>query len=59
MKSISCRDMGTDCDFVATGMTEDEVMKQVGEHGKQVHAMTDADFTPEMMAKAKAAMKDA
>lgn len=51
--------MGTDCDFVATGMTEDEVMQQVKDHGIKDHGMSDADFTPEMMEKAKAAMKDA
>lgn len=59
MKSLSCRDMGMDCDFVASGATEDEVMQQAVEHGKQAHGMSDADFTPELTEKAKAALKDA
>jgi predicted small metal-binding protein len=59
MKKLTCRDVGVDCDFVATGATEEEVMQKAGEHGKKVHGFTDADFTPEMMAKIKAVIKDA
>ena len=60
MKSVSCKDVGVmDCDHVITGETEDEVMQKAGEHGKAVHGMTDADMTPEMMAKVRAAIKDA
>lgn len=59
MKKLACRDVGIDCDFVITGETEEEVMQKGGEHGKKAHGYTDADFTPEMMAKVKAAIKDA
>jgi len=59
MKQLACRDLGLDCDFVATGETEDEVMQKGGEHGKEVHGYTDADFTPEFMEKAKSAIKEA
>jgi len=48
-----------DCDHVITGETEDEVMRKAGEHAKEVHGMTDADMTPEMMGKVRAAIKDA
>lgn len=34
MKTISCRDAGVDCDFVARGNTADEVMKTASEHGR-------------------------
>ena len=59
MKKLACRDLGLDCNYVVTGATEDEVMQKAGEHGKKAHGYTDADFTPEMMAKVKAAIKDA
>jgi predicted small metal-binding protein len=58
MKKLACRDLGGDCNFVATGETEDEVMQKAGEHGKKVHGFTDADLT-QMMAKMRAAIKDA
>ena len=46
MYSLSCKDMGkADCDFVATGETQEEVMKSVGEHAMAVHGMTEADMT--------------
>ena len=59
MKKLACRDLGLDCNYVVTGATEDEVMQKAGEHGKKVHGYKDADFTPEMMAKVRAAIKDA
>ncbi len=31
-KRLSCRDVGVDCDFVACGTTEEEVMGKVPEH---------------------------
>jgi len=32
MKQLSCKDMGTNCDFVATGNTADEVKKKMMDH---------------------------
>ena len=58
MKQLACRDLGMDCDFIATAETEDEIMKQGAEHGKKVHGYTDADFTPEMVEKVKGAIKE-
>jgi predicted small metal-binding protein len=57
MRRISCRDIGVDCDFVATGRTDEEVMKACAEHGKQAHAMD--KLPPEMMAKVKAGIREA
>lgn len=37
MKDFHCRDAGMDCDFVAKGMTNDEVLKKAGEHAQKVH----------------------
>lgn len=38
-KTVSCRDVGADCDFVARGENEDEVMRQVAEHARTDHNM--------------------
>ena len=63
MYSLSCKDMGgSDCDFVVTGATADEVVKAMGEHAMQAHPdkvkeMSEG-MTPEQMAeKMKAAVK--
>ena len=37
MKQLSCRSLGEDCDFVATGETEDEVIEKGMEHTKNDH----------------------
>lgn len=55
-KVLLCKDLGTDCDFVARGETEEELFKVVVEHGAQVHGMT--DVPPEMIEKAKSLIKD-
>ena len=51
MKTLSCKDAGVACDFVAKGETNEEVLSKVAEHGKKVHGMKDADFTPEKVQK--------
>jgi predicted small metal-binding protein len=40
MKQFACKDLGMDCDFVATGNTVDEVKKKVMEHAQARHADT-------------------
>jgi predicted small metal-binding protein len=55
-KTMSCRDVGPDCDFVARGETEEEVMGQVAEHARSAHNME--DVPPELAEKAKAAIRD-
>ena len=39
MKTLSCREAGFDCDYVVKGETEEEVMKNGGEHAMKVHGM--------------------
>jgi predicted small metal-binding protein len=39
-KIVSCRDVGADCDFVAHGNNEDEIMSQVEEHARTAHSMS-------------------
>ncbi len=59
MFTLACKDMGQDCPFVAEGATKEEVMQKLGAHAKEVHGLTDADMTPEMMQKAEAMTKEA
>ena len=55
-KSISCRDVGVDCDFKATGKTVEDVMKACAEHAKKAHGME--SIPAEMVAKVRAAIRD-
>jgi predicted small metal-binding protein len=53
MKTLSCREAGFDCDYVVKGETEEEVMKNGGEHAMKVHGMKQEEITPEMTQKLK------
>jgi predicted small metal-binding protein len=55
-RRMSCRDVGPDCDFVARGLTDEEVMGQVAEHARKAHGME--EVPPELAEKAMAAIKD-
>ena len=55
-KSISCRDIGVDCDFRATGETVDDVMAQCAQHAKEAHGME--QIPPDMKAKVRSSIKD-
>ena len=48
MKDFHCKDAGLKCDFVARGNTNQEVVRQAGEHAKQAHNMA---VTPELAKK--------
>jgi predicted small metal-binding protein len=56
MRRISCRDIGVDCDFVATGNTDEEILKACAEHGKQAHNMD--KLPPELAQKVKAGIRE-
>lgn len=60
-KEIRCAEVGffPDCPGVMHGETEDEVMAATGRHGADVHSMTEADFTPDVVATVKASIRDA
>ncbi len=55
MKDMHCRDVGMNCDFVARGSTEQEIMDQAGRHAQQAHNMT---VTPELADKVKGLIHD-
>src|SRR5216684_2101623 len=48
--------LGSSCDFIARAETEDELMKQVADHAKNVHGMN--EIPPEMTEKVKGAIHD-
>jgi len=55
-KVMKCRDVGVDCDYVAHGATEEDILKQCAEHAKTAHGMT--EISPELLSKVKAAIRD-
>jgi len=55
-KRLSCKDVGTDCDFVACGKTEEEIFQKAAEHAKAEHNMN--EIPKELYEKARAAICD-
>jgi predicted small metal-binding protein len=55
-KVLKCREVGMDCDFVAHGENEEQVMSKAVEHARKDHGM---DTIPaEVVTKVKAAIHD-
>ena len=46
MFSLSCRDIGHDCDFVATAETEEQVRRLLYAHAARAHPETGETLTP-------------
>ena len=44
---FECKDMGMDCDFVATAATQEEVLDLAMTHAVEAHADLFKDITPE------------
>ena len=57
MKELRCRDAGVDCDFVARGETEKEVVRQAEEHARRDHKMQ--VIPKEMEEKMRSLIRDA
>ena len=55
-KSISCRDVGLDCDFKAQANTMEELMQKCSEHAKSAHGI--GEIPAELAEKVKAAVRD-
>ena len=55
-RQVNCRDVGVDCDFVARGETEQEVLQQCAEHARTAHGMN--EIPPELEMKVRAAIRD-
>jgi predicted small metal-binding protein len=41
--SVSCRDVGIDCDYNLEGNTEEELFKKAEEHGRSKHGFPGLD----------------
>jgi predicted small metal-binding protein len=56
MKTLSCRDAGCDCDYIAKGETEEEVIRDAAQHGMKEHGKTQEDMT-QMQSNLRAAIR--
>ena len=55
-KVVSCRDVGVDCDFVAKGETERDILQQCTGHARSAHNMT--EIPAELVDKVRGAIRD-
>jgi predicted small metal-binding protein len=55
-KVLTCREVGMDCDFVARGNTEEEIMAQAAAHARKDHGFE--TIPPDVAEKVKAAIHD-
>jgi predicted small metal-binding protein len=57
--TIACRDAGVpDCDYVAKGETEEDLMKDAGQHAVRDHGYKEEEImTPEMKEKIRSHIK--
>ena len=51
---INCRDIGFDCEGVVRAETEEEALKLVAKHAKEVHGLE--EITPEVAEKVRSVM---
>jgi predicted small metal-binding protein len=55
-KSLSCRDVGADCDFVICAKTENEIFKKAKDHAKKEHGIK--EIPKDLYEKARSAIRD-
>ncbi len=55
-KVLTCRDVGVDCDFVARGATEEEILRKATEHARKDHGFP--GIPPELVEQVKRAIRD-
>jgi predicted small metal-binding protein len=55
-KSLSCRDVGADCDFSMCAKTEEEIFQKAAEHAKKDHNMS--EIPKEFKEKARSVMRE-
>jgi predicted small metal-binding protein len=55
-KVMHCADVVGNCDFVAKGDSEQEILQQAAEHARSAHNMN--EITPEVAEKVTAAIRD-
>jgi predicted small metal-binding protein len=58
MLTVNCRDVGVACDYVAKGETEEDLMKDAGQHAVRDHGYKEEEImTPEMKEKIRSHIK--
>jgi predicted small metal-binding protein len=55
-KVLRCNDVVGNCDFVARGESEQDILKQAAEHARTVHQVS--EVTPELADKVRSAIRD-
>jgi predicted small metal-binding protein len=55
-KVLRCGDIVGNCDFVAKGESEQEILQQASEHARTSHGIE--QITPELAEKVRSAIKD-
>lgn len=55
-KVLRCRDVGVDCDYVARGESEDDIMRQATEHARTAHGMP--EIPRDLADKARTAIRE-
>ncbi len=55
-KRLSCKDLGSDCDFVACAKTEEELFRKIVKHARIDHNMT--EIPKELQDKARSLIRD-
>jgi predicted small metal-binding protein len=49
MMKFACKDLGIDCNFVATGATKEDVLQKAMAHGNSVHGAMMKNMSKEQM----------
>jgi predicted small metal-binding protein len=44
MKTLSCREAGCECDYIAKGETDEEVIRDAADHGIKEHGKKEKDM---------------
>lgn len=58
MLTVSCREVGMDCDYVCKGETEEDIMKNAEGHAMKDHGYKPEDLmTPELREKIRSHIK--
>lgn len=55
-KVVICRDVGFDCEGVVRAETEEEALRLVAEHAKEVHGLE--EISPDVVEKVRSVMRE-
>lgn len=58
MPTFACKDMGFACDYTVSSDNKEELLQEIAQHGMEVHNLTEADMTPEMMEKVESVITE-